>query len=591
MNKIDRNAEIKLGAAFAVGGATGATVGLLGAKSVIAGGLATHTIPIVGLISGVALMVLGVFLSLHAWYKGRGEKNLLDKKIELMPFPVTSYPWNEPVIPQKPEKRAEIYEDFTIEELNAIEAGLQEQDLKADIVETPKASPKPEPLVLSNADKMLAGSNLVRWGLIGAGFCGVSPTIIFPITVLSSFGSELAIFCSLPKDASWLRKAMSIPILSRALINYNPWIANLSQLSSLYNLTQNSGPKLYSAWNRFKTDPVNALKNGAVHLFNLASGVTFAANNAGLISLKAARQPDSSERLMTEGLNGKTCAPKAKANLPCGNCGMFATALYLLGVMDRYEKGEHSGVRVDFGKDGLYYDKAKGANWFEYYFCPVKVSDDQCPSAPEREFTDHELGDHSSYAEGVYGYSGLSPTRTKELVDKYLVLKPEIQGEIDEFKKNNFSDSDYIVGVHYRGTDKTCNSDRCEARKVTYDEMISKIEDQVHRLPAENQEKLKIFAASDEQGFIERLVRAFPGRVVASPSRKSTDGKPLHFNAASPYQTGKEALMDCWLLGKLSNTLVRTSSNLSKFASLLLRDGAKVVEVSKRFYQDPSKAV
>lgn len=424
-----------------------------------------------------------------------------------------------------------------------------------------------DPLDLTNAEKLLTGSNLIQWTLIGASFLGAPSSIILPISALSSFGSELATFFTLPKDASWLRIAMSIPILSRLLINYNPWIARVFQITSIYNLAQNSLSKIGAAFQRITEAPYKAVKAIGAHLFNLASGAIFAAGGAGLIRVKPPYP--------------KECAPRAKANLDCSNCGMFAIALYLVGLLDRHEYGKYSRVKIDFEKEGLYYDPKRGPNWFEYYFNPVDVGDVDCLDADERSFNNHELGIFSSYAERVYGFeqSGLPRDRAKALIEKYLVLKPEIQGEIDAFKNAHFSDSDYVVGVHYRGTDKAS-----EARRVSYDEMTSKIRDQIGELPASA--KVKIFAASDEEGFIKHLGSQFPNQVVPSPSRRSTDGQPLHFNTKDPYQTGKEALIDSWLLGTLSDVLVRTSSNLSKFSAFLLKKGAQEVEVSKRHYQD-----
>ncbi|MBU6446313.1 MAG: hypothetical protein KGQ49_02815, partial [Verrucomicrobia bacterium] len=261
--------------------------------------------------------------------------------------------------------------------------------------------------------------------------------------------------------------------------------------------------------------------------------------------------------------------------------------LYLLGVLDRFERGTYSGVKVDFDKEGLYYDESHGPNWFEYYFRPVDVSDNNCPDAPVTTFTLQEYGDHSCYGESVYGYeqSGVTPERASYLIHKYFVVKPEIQATIDQFAKTHFSSSDHIIGVHYRGTDKTCNTDACEARRVTYEEMVSNIRKHIEKLSPTDQNRTKLFVASDEEGFIQYIKNHLSYPIVPSPSKKSIDGKPLHFNAQSPYQSGKEALQDCWWLGTLSQTLIRTSSNLGKMASLFYPE-REVIEISKRNYQD-----
>ncbi len=551
ISSISPDAKKIVGTSLLLGGVIATTVSVLAAKSIIVLGIASQAIPIVGAIAGIALLILGALLFYRTYSP---QKPLQDKEIELVRLPT----------------------DADIEPPTAEAMNLE---IRTELSPLPKeesplpALVEPDPLTLANSDKLMFASNAVQWALIGAAYAGAAPSIIFPASVLAGLGSEIASFCMLPKDASWLRKALSVPVLSNWLIHYNPWISRLFKLTSLYNLASHSISKLGTVWQRFKEDPKKAVVAGFTHLVNLGSGVAFAAESARLIRLRPEQKPK--------------CPPRAKANLPCSNCGMFATGLYLIGVLDRFKQGKYSGVRIDFEKDGLYYDRSQGKNWFEYYFNPVNIANPECVDAPEKSFTDHELGDHSSYAEGVYGYeeTGVPRARAKTIIETHLTPKPDIQSEMDQFKKTHFSDSDHVIGVHYRGTDKIS-----EARRVPYEEMLSKIQEQVEEIGLTQPKKLKIFAASDEEGFISQLERRFPGQVVASPAKRSTNGKPLHFNAKNPYQVGKEALMDCWLLGRLSDTLIRTSSNLSKFAALMLKPGAKEIEVSKRSYQDSVKA-
>ena len=50
---------------------------------------------------------------------------------------------------------------------------------------------------------------------------------------------------------------------------------------------------------------------------------------------------------------------------PGNKSGMFATFLYMLGAYDEFEKSpeKYSGLEVDFGSSGVYYDSSRGENW------------------------------------------------------------------------------------------------------------------------------------------------------------------------------------------------------------------------------------
>lgn len=580
MNSIlSTTSEKAAGGLFIASGAATGAASFLAGKSIIAIGILSHVIPIIGTIMGVAMMILGSCLLYHAWQRERADSEL--PLLKRVPQGV-----QKTDIPEETEKK-QLLEDLSIA-VKQLEPGLQEKS------ETLAASTATQdPLALTDSDKLMTASNLVQWGLIGASVYGVAPTIIMPLSILSSFSSEVASFCMLPKDASWLRKAMSIPLLSKAIINYNPWVARIFQATSLYNLVQSSATKLKNVWNAFQSNPWGAVKSGFIHSFNLASGVAF---TSGL----AQPRPNPQSRIIikrplnsygTEPQTHSTdCPPAALANLPCDMCGMFSVEHYLIGVFDQFEKGRYSGVKVDFGDAKPYYDPSRGPNWFQYYFCPVDIVDKNCLNAPQKSFSLREYGNLCNYVDNTYAFenSGLSSERTRELIQKYLILKPEIQGEADQFAKTHFSESDYVVGVHYRGTDKACNNGTCEARRVTYEEMTSNIQDHIGELKLEDQKAVKIFVASDEEKFVEHLEKNFPNQVVASPAKRSIDGKPIHLNASDPYQSGKEALIDSWLLAKLSNVLIRTSSNLSRISEILLRKGAKAINVSKRFYQTPA---
>lgn len=484
-----------------------------------------------------------------------------------------------------------------------------------------------DPLSLTLSDKIHAATNMVQWGITGAALYGVAPQITTPISFLAGLGSEIISFRSLPEDTHWSRQILSIPGVSRFIRNYSPWASKLFQVTSLFNLAQYSLSKLSTAWKAFTTNPSGAIKASMVHLFNLASSVAFTADSLNLIHLQKSAQTAESQKCLKQ-LNpfqcdlqrqclrpvdlykktippqcpGKTiikgpahlthvpCAPKAMVNLPCDGCGMFSVQLYLTGVLGRLNNGRYSGMKIDFGKEGLGYAEEQGPNWFEYYYCPVDIEVENCSGTSQKTFTNAESSDHCHYSDHAWEYekrNGLPYKEARELIQKHFLLRPEIQEEIDQFAQSHFPKERHLITVHYRGTDKAGYTDAYEARRVSYSKMGQTIRNYIQTLKPEDRNTATIFVATDEEGFAKFAQLLFPHQVVISPSRKSTDGKPLHFGAIDRYQTGKEAIVDCHLLSK-GDALIRTSSNLSKMAAILLKEGAREIQVSEQSDQDSS---
>ncbi len=191
-----------------------------------------------------------------------------------------------------------------------------------EAVSTQKSAVKTE---LSTADKVLAVSNAVQWGLIGAAYYGVGAAVTAPIAMAATVGSTIATYCMLPEHVPIVRKAMTLamPVVTQKVLDIHPVIRGISQIHSLYTQARNAAPKLKAAWEKLSTDPSNAVKTGAVHLFNLASGLAFAAESAGLIRLRPiAKQEEgikSSELARETSVKGSTVAKESASGIP-GTC-------------------------------------------------------------------------------------------------------------------------------------------------------------------------------------------------------------------------------------------------------------------------------
>jgi hypothetical protein len=265
------------------------------------------------------------------------------------------------------------------------------------------------------------------------------------------------------------------------------------------------------------------------------------------------------------------CKPQIKRGdavlMKCRDtAGMFSVLIDALAVLECYDVGFCSGVKIDFGVGGLYFDQQRGQNWFNYYFEPITLGVSNKPYFETNEPTQN----------GLRNLEFDEPSRLKinHLINKYLKIRPELIAEIDHFVEHNFKNN-FVIGLHYRGTDKGS-----EAPLVKYDRAESEIRKQIEFNKFQN---YKIFIATDEHDFLEYMKAKFPGHVIFHPDiQRSKDGKPLHMGkSVEKYESGKHALLDCVLLSK-TDFLIRTSSNLSLF-STYLNPQMPVFELNKRY--------
>ena len=230
-----------------------------------------------------------------------------------------------------------------------------------------------------------------------------------------------------------------------------------------------------------------------------------------------------------------------------GGGGFFHNFNIVLGCLDLIDQHHENSLRVDFKEQGLYYEPAKGSNWWSYYFDSVYFPS-QSPS--KKRAIIKTLSDQAKGGLGNGAHFFFSRERASYLINRYIKIKPEILAEVECFASKFFLNKK-IIGVHYRGSDKWL-----EANYIGYDSVIDAV------MKVASQEDCLIFVATDEKQFLDKMVQVFHERVVFTNSQRSEDGKPLHYHTTSPYMQGREALIDTLLLAK-SEVLFRTNSNLS----------------------------
>ncbi|MBI5274469.1 MAG: hypothetical protein HY860_05400 [Chlamydiales bacterium] len=256
--------------------------------------------------------------------------------------------------------------------------------------------------------------------------------------------------------------------------------------------------------------------------------------------------------------------------------GMFAVCNLVLGHLALYDQGHYRELTINFAEGGVYYDTAHGSNWWNYYFEPLHLQQEKLLNSHlslyPHYFAEHDILDTSSDPSLEPSYVGsytelnrvaislrraLSREDAGNLVKKYIHVKPFILKAVDQFILDHLN-ADVVIGVHYRGTDKSS-----EAPRTTYHEVFKAIENNIKNLDKIN---YKIFVATDEEGFIKHLKARFKDKVVFTTASRSSGNISIHHRGENPYQTGLEAIIDAILLSKC-DLLIRTSSNLSLWSS------------------------
>lgn len=230
--------------------------------------------------------------------------------------------------------------------------------------------------------------------------------------------------------------------------------------------------------------------------------------------------------------------------------GMFSEFNDVLTLLDSYEKGYFKGVHVNFDK-GLYFDEKVGPNWWEYYCNPIHLGQED--QAEIKRVTGLQIP-HAIRRKQLITYDRQA---AHDLIRKYIHVRPYLTKKVSQFVEQNFK-SHFVIGVHYRGTDK-----KIAAPRVKYQEVLKEIKKKIAKV----KKNYRIFIATDEQDFIDYMKIIFPKKILYLKSvTRSKDGSPVHIRADSPYKVGEDAILDCLLLSK-TDYLIRTTSNLSLWST------------------------
>lgn len=257
--------------------------------------------------------------------------------------------------------------------------------------------------------------------------------------------------------------------------------------------------------------------------------------------------------------------------------GLFSEFFAVLGALRYAERHQAAGVRVEF-TSALYRDPARDRNWWDYFFESTLWLGPPNPRARVvRCDGRHRFGPHAwneswtsqiipgNTARQPYPIDSESELReVARLTARHIRVRPDLLAQVDAFLSAHTAPGDFIVGVHYRGTDKVNVFPYRSPDYAIY-------ADQIERVLARHQPKSwRLFVATDECEFADWAVARYGQRVFLradAPRLSSADPfarkNGTHKDLSTPgFIKGETAVLDCLLLARCHH-LVKNRSSLS----------------------------
>ena len=260
-------------------------------------------------------------------------------------------------------------------------------------------------------------------------------------------------------------------------------------------------------------------------------------------------------------------------------------------------------IPIIYFDKGYYYSKPHGENWWNYFFVPLtsnKITSRVVDYGNRYGYQHLESLPLKSEGDKPYLYTNLTFQKVLrpipgdfQKIYKKIRLNRQFRQKIDNFKAKHFKKY-WMIGIHYRGTDKFAsyndNEDLKANRHFHYDQVVTHLKGHISKLPKDK--KVAIFVASDEEPFVQKIKQHFERVISYNSSRSmiSTSGLSLDTkkcvagstseeclklkklqeasihrgnNQISPYKKGEDAVMDIWLLASCHELFRTHQGNFS----------------------------
>lgn len=161
--------------------------------------------------------------------------------------------------------------------------------------------------------------------------------------------------------------------------------------------------------------------------------------------------------------------------------------------------------------------------------------------------------------EELYG-DWLTIEEGNQLFNDNIIINKWVTDEVSQFCSQHFSGKK-VIGVHYRGTDKTG-----EAPQVPYDKVIRNIRHVKNKYLPDS----VIFLSTDDNSFVSYLKSEMPEIevIMRTDYQRSDDNTPVHTNKhLDKFEINRDAIVNSLILSHC-DFLIKTSSFLSDISKI-----------------------
>ena len=152
------------------------------------------------------------------------------------------------------------------------------------------------------------------------------------------------------------------------------------------------------------------------------------------------------------------------------------------------------------------------------------------------------------------------------LINKYLVLKPELIDRARDFSQQNLGDSPFLA-IHVRGSDKVGEFKVVDKFHNKYQQLIA---DQLKELP----ENSKIFLMTDDNRLLKNYLELFGDRIVTTDCLRTDTRVGVHYQAGNRItKAAEEVIVDTLVAAGATRFVGNGYSNPSIFVYYLGRWG------------------
>jgi len=245
---------------------------------------------------------------------------------------------------------------------------------------------------------------------------------------------------------------------------------------------------------------------------------------------------------------------------PRHNCGLWSSFFQVIGLI-RYAERHGLEPVVYFNAATCWWSPQGyngSRNAWEYFFDPIgSVSAGELLGAMDLEQASTTqlqaalpghvvMSDYILDHVGHYDHTEAQRQEYAGIVERRIRLKTEVLGKLDPMLVDALSRG--ATAVHYRGTDKFCESPRQSVHDY-YDALQHRVD------PSD-----KLFVATDDAQFLDWMIGTYGDRVLYTPAARSRDQTALHLGPQRGPQQAEECLLDVLLMAKCRHLVHGNSS-------------------------------